>query len=86
MQQIQPYAISALFVVGGLVLLIFRRGIANYVIRKNRILYDRVPTIFPPPPANREKLRRLAQELMVVIVGVALIVRALFLLWEALRG
>jgi len=85
MQQIYPFLFPALFVLAGIVLVIFRGGAATRIIEKNRALYDRVPTFFPPPEADRDRLRLQVHRWLVAIVGLGWIVIGAGMIFELIR-
>ena len=85
MQHLYPFGINALFILAGVLLVIFRRRVASHVIEKNRDLYDRVPTLFPPPEADRDRLRLLVHQWLVAIVGLVWIAAGAGLILKLMR-
>jgi hypothetical protein len=85
MQQISPLIVPALFVLAGVLLVIFRRQTASHIIEKNRALYDRVPTFFPPPEADRDRLRLLFHQWLVAVIGLVWIVAGAAIIVESMR-
>jgi len=85
MQQLYPFLFPALFVLAGVLLVIFRRQAASHIIEKNRALYDRVPTFFPPPESDRDRLRLQFHQWLVAFVGLGWIVGGAAIIVEAMR-
>lgn len=81
-QQIYPYASNALLFVAGLLVVIFRKRFASEVDRRNRALRDSVPTLFPPPVKDRERLRLLAIQCLAVVGGIAFMGVSALELWK----
>lgn len=73
MQLIYSYGMPALFVVAGVLLVIFRRQVASHIIEKNRALFDSVPKLFPPPEADRDRLQLQVLQCLVAVVGLGFI-------------
>jgi hypothetical protein len=85
MQQLFSFAGGTLFILGGPLLVIFRRQIASYMVDKNRALYDQVPTLFPPPEADHDRLRLQVHEWLVAIIGLGWITVSIALVAESIR-
>jgi hypothetical protein len=85
MQQILSIVIAALFPLAGVLLVIFRRRVALYILERNRALYDSVPKLFPPPEADRDRLQLQVLEWLVAIIGLGWIVVSIGMLLDPKR-
>ena len=86
MDQVFSWASIALFFLAGPLAILNRRRLARYIIRQNKFLFDNVPTLFPPPPADAERRRELVFQYLILAVGLGFVAISLLVLWRGIHG
>lgn len=85
MQSLFPAALYALFFLIGLLVVLYRRGLARETRRQNAFLYKNTPALFPVAEEHREKLEVLVLQWLWIVAGLVFMAIGAYELWKLIR-